>query len=83
MMILSRPLWRRGATEIKGTSMDDLESFLARPGLCLRIGLTDQGHMPKVEQMLKDRKSWDEIGKAIGWHGPAVKEWYEYEKSKP
>lgn len=48
-------------------------------GIKVLIGLKQQGHMPTVEAMLTDNKTWDEIGKAIGWDGRAAKEWYEIE----
>jgi hypothetical protein len=44
------------------------------------IGLRQQGHIPTVERMIAEGKSWDEIGKAIGWDGKAAMEWYEVEK---
>lgn len=45
----------------------------------LVIGLRQQGHMLTVEQMLRDGKAWDEIGEAIGWHGPTVRDWWARE----
>jgi FMN phosphatase YigB (HAD superfamily) len=42
----------------------------------VNIGLEQQGHIPTVEKMLEDGMSWDEIGKAIGWHGPTANQWY-------
>jgi hypothetical protein len=48
------------------------------------FGLRAQGHIPTIEQMLAEGASWNEIGKAIGWHGPTAKEYYErYEPSLP
>jgi hypothetical protein len=49
-------------------------------GVPVQIGLRQQGHIPTVERMLAAGKSWDEIGRAIGWHGPTAKQWYENEK---
>jgi len=46
-------------------------------GVPIRFGLEAQGHIPKVEEMLAAGRSWDEIGAAIGWHGPTAKEYYE------
>lgn len=43
----------------------------------IKFGLRAQGHIPNVERMLAEGKSWEEIGNAIGWHGPTAKEYYE------
>jgi len=40
------------------------------------FGLEQQGHIPLIEQMLKQDATWEEIGKTIGWHPPTVKEHY-------
>lgn len=40
------------------------------------FGLEAQGHIPTVERMLAEDATWDEIGKAIGWHGPAVADFF-------
>jgi hypothetical protein len=58
-----------------------LVELLGDADVRVEIGLRQQGHMPTVERMLGEGKSWDEIGKAIGWHGPTVAEWYEAEKA--
>jgi hypothetical protein len=58
----------------------ELCAILNEAGLTPKIGLEAQGHIPKVEQMRAKGKSWEEIGKAIGWHGPSVKEWYEHHR---
>jgi hypothetical protein len=47
----------------------------------IKFGLRAQGYIPIVEAMLADGKTWDEIGKTIGWNGRAVKEWYEIERN--
>jgi hypothetical protein len=44
------------------------------------IGLVQQGHMDTVEKMLAEGKTWEDIGKAINWHGPAVCKMYYMEK---
>lgn len=31
------------------------------------FGLKAQGHVPTIEAMLSEGKTWDEIGKKIGW----------------
>lgn len=41
------------------------------------FGLRAQGHIPTVERMLAEGATWDEIGKEIGWYGPAVQQFYE------
>jgi hypothetical protein len=43
----------------------------------IRFGLEAQGHIPLVERMLANRKSWDEIGAAINWHGPTAQKFYK------
>jgi len=44
------------------------------------FGLRAQGRMATVEQMRSEGKSWDEIGKAIGWSGSTVERFYELER---
>lgn len=44
----------------------------------VRIGLEQQGHIPTVEKMLAEGKSWQEIGDAIGWDGATAKQWYGF-----
>ena len=63
------------------SAVHDLERLLETCGLKVRIGLRQQGHMPTVERLLAEGRTWDEIGKEIGWHGPTAKKWYEMEKS--
>ncbi len=46
------------------------------------IGLRQQGHIPTVERMVAEGRTWDEIGTAIGWDGKAAQEWYEVEKGE-
>jgi hypothetical protein len=41
------------------------------------FGLVNQGHIPTIEKMLKESKTWDEIGKQIGWCPNTAKEYYE------
>jgi len=48
-------------------------------GVTVNIGLRQQGHMETVTVMRSEGKSWDEIGKHIGWAGSAVEEWYAME----
>lgn len=56
--------------------IQDLCDLLRECGAVPRIGLEAQGHIPTVERMLAGGKTWDEIGKAIGWHGPTAQDWY-------
>jgi hypothetical protein len=58
----------------------ELGRLLEQSGAKLQVGLRQQGHIPTVERMLAEGKSWDDIGRAIGWHGPTVKKWYEMDQ---
>lgn len=42
----------------------------------VQVGLRQQGHMDTVIKMIRNAASWEEIGKAIGWHGPTARDWY-------
>ena len=46
-------------------------------GVQIQFGLEQQGHIPTVERMLAEGKTWDEIGDAIGWHGPTAEKFYD------
>jgi hypothetical protein len=44
------------------------------------FGLQAQGHIPTITEALAIGKSWDEIGKLIGWDPATAKEhwgWYQ------
>ena len=41
------------------------------------FGLKAQGHIPTIERMLKENKSWEEIGQEIGWLPKTAQEHYE------
>ena len=56
---------------------DELDALLKECGVRIKFGLRAQGHIPTIERMLGEGKSWDEIGSAIGWHSQTAKEWYE------
>lgn len=43
------------------------------------IGLRQQGHLGTVEQMLRDGKTWEEIGAAIGWNWQTALDWWARE----
>jgi hypothetical protein len=47
----------------------------------IRFGLYAQGHIPTVERMLQEGKTWDEIGTAIGWIGSTAEQHYQGIKS--
>ena len=41
------------------------------------FGLKAQGHIPTIERMLKENKTWVEIGKTINWDGETARQHYE------
>lgn len=45
------------------------------------FGLKAQGHLPTIKKMLKENKSWEEIGKEIGWCPKTAEKFYEMEKN--
>lgn len=57
-----------------------LGRLLQEAGAQVQIGLRAQGHYATVQHMRDEDASWDEIGAAIGWHGPAVERWFEMEQ---
>lgn len=59
-----------------------LEYLLAAPVL---MGLFRQGHIPTIEQMLAEKKTWKEIGDKIGWEPETAERhygWYLEHKEK-
>ena len=46
------------------------------------FGLAAQGHIPTIERMLAEGKSWQEIGAAIGWCPETAKRHYEWHLNK-
>lgn len=54
----------------------ELGKLLDEAGATVKFGLRQQGHVPTVERMLRERKTWAEIGEAIGWDGNTAAEWY-------
>lgn len=54
--------------------MAELERLLDVP---IVFGLVAQGHIPTVERMLAEGKTWDEIGAEIGWLPETSREHYE------
>jgi len=41
------------------------------------FGLVNQGHIPTIQAMLTQGKTWTEIGEAIGWLPGTAREHYE------
>ncbi len=63
----------------KDRLLKDLDILLNMPVL---FGLEAQGHIPTIEQMLSENKTWDEIGKTIGWLPDTAQEHYERYKKR-
>lgn len=53
--------------------MSDWDALLNAPVV---FGLKAQGHLPTIGRMLGQGKTWEEIGKAIGWCPDTAKEHY-------
>ena len=60
-------------------AVGELAELLQSVGATVKIGLRAQGHLPTVNRMLVEGKTWDEIGAAIGWNGQAAAKWYREE----
>lgn len=60
-------------------AIHELCRLLEESGAKVLFGLRAQGHTGTVEFMLSRGSTWNEIGAAIGWHGPAVQQDYELE----
>lgn len=54
----------------------ELADLLRELDAPIKFGLRAQGHLPKVREMLAQGMPWHDIGRAIGWHGEAVREWF-------
>lgn len=61
------------------SAIDDLCELLDGAGMQIKFGLRQQGHMDTVRAMLDEGKSWEEIGKVIGWHGPTAQRFFAIE----
>lgn len=60
--------------------MEELEKLLDVP---IVFGLQAQGHIPIIEEMLTQAKTWEDIGNVIGWCPKTAEEHYErYAQSK-
>lgn len=57
---------------IENTDQDILDFILAKAV----FGLKAQGHIPTIQQMLSENKTWDEIGTKIGWLPETAREHY-------
>ncbi len=53
---------------------DELDRIFDVPFL---FGLVAQGHIPTIEQMIAENKTWEEIGNKIGWCPKTAKEHYD------
>jgi hypothetical protein len=42
------------------------------------FGLTQQGHIPRIERMLEEGATWEQIGEEIGWCPETAKEHYRW-----
>ena len=58
----------------------DMNELLAAK---VKFGLRAQGHFPIIEKMIAENRSWEEIGKAIGWDGNTAKEYWNREANAP
>lgn len=46
------------------------------PDVPIRFGLRAQGHIETVRAMLRAGRSWDEIGREIGWDGDTARRYW-------
>ena len=60
-------------------SREDDEAFELLCSVPMKFGLRAQGHLDTVARMVRENKSWDEIGQAIGWAPDAVAQHWEFE----
>jgi hypothetical protein len=47
-----------------------------RPLLIPVFGLKAQGHIPTIQRMLTEGKTWEEIGREIGWDPGTAEKFY-------
>lgn len=59
-------------------SGNEFEHVLAK--VEVRFGLRAQGKLETVGEMLAEGRSWEDIGRAIGWDGETAKRFYEMER---
>lgn len=60
--------------DFNNLTSEDMDKILNVPFV---FGLVAQGHIPTIENMLKENKNWEEIGKAIGWCPKTAHEHYQ------
>ena len=66
--------------ESVGIDLTELDLIFRTP---IKFGLYAQGHIPTIEKMLQDGKSWEEIGSKISWLPESAQKHYEeYKKGK-
>ena len=58
-------------------AVDLFEYFPELAGVRVAFGLKAQGHLPTIEAMLVEGKSWVEIGAKINWCPKTAQEHYE------
>jgi hypothetical protein len=58
-----------------------LGELLKEAGLVPKIGLRAQGHMPTIKRLLSEGKTWEEIGRVIGWEPKTAERWYRDESA--
>ena len=44
----------------------------------VRFGLAQQGHITTIERMLAEGKTWEDIGREIGWCPKTAEDHYEW-----
>ncbi len=59
--------------------IEELGRLLQEVGATVRFGLRQQGKYDRVTALRAEGKSWDEIGREIGWSGSAVEQCYAIE----
>jgi hypothetical protein len=52
---------------VSGDYCLELDQIIKECGLRVAFGLRNQGHIPTIEKMLEEGKTWEEIGRAIRW----------------
>lgn len=60
----------------EGNASMAFEDLVPKNGRIL-FGLEAQGHIPTVEEALREGADWQEIGRRIGWHGETAREYYQ------
>lgn len=60
----------------KSNVEEELMDAMCKPGVKVKFGLEQQGHISTIEEMLDRHCSWGEINKAIGWAGDAASKSY-------